>query len=451
MMFVSTILSLPHMLFARSGRYGEEAWATKNDMNYQLFKHSAGHHAYVDPKSTQMVYCGTEADGYKVDTIFEQGVDCSTEWLYKVPLLTTIGMSSDLIRARHASVIIVVCDIVNTILMVLFLYFTKIRVKWMLSKHNGTACDVSSFAVYVKGLPKDATTEEIVDHFSNIYQLDKPDWDHKGACCGCIGFKKSRRPEDILFPSGKKGEKKLKPVQPGKALNSEVPKLYDGKWAAEVVVVHPMDSFLRVMSKNASKSRHLLLDRARVKKCKRFEDDFGGTSRLAQAEKRLQKTEKSIEKTKKRLQGMKRMLNNMENVCVGAFVVFNHEESLKRCLEDYSRKPFFHRQCFGQHKQLRFRGTHTLKVHLADKPGNILWENVNISRCESRLRRYLGSCAAFVCLVISFVLIFTATSEQRGLYVFHFSCSLPSMLNCRTTSAANLVVVVVVFIINIRF
>ena len=419
MMFVSSILSLPHLVFAHYGNYGEEAFATKDNSDYIFFQHSAGHHAYVDPQKFQKEYCGSDEYGYNVDTLFEADVDCSTEWLYRIPLLNTIGMSTDLIRARHASMIIVVCDVVNSVCIVIFIFIMKLKLGWMVSKHNATACDVSSYAVFVKGLPNDATQEQIIDHFSTLYTLDGTvrDWEHPGTCCGCIGRKSSRHPGQILFPSGERGMKPLKPVQPGAALNAEKPMLYDGKWVAEVEVVHPMDTFLRTMQRNAVKSRKLLVDRARVKKCKMFQNSFGGQKLLQVAEERLAKTEKSIEKTKQKLHGMKKMMNNMENVCVGAFVVFNHEESFKRCLKDYSRKSFLHRQCFGQHKPLRFRGESTLHVTAADKPGNILWENINIQPCEARLRRLFGTFIAFVCLVISFLLIFYASMTEQSMYV----------------------------------
>lgn len=413
MMLISCVLVLPHIIVARHGRYGEDAFATSNSLGYQIFLHSAGHHAYVDPKVNQMEYCGSTEPGFQVDTAFEANIDCSTEWLYKIPLLKNMGFSTDLILARHASMIITLCDFFNCIILVIFVFAMKRKVKAMISKYNATACDVSSYSIFVRGLPKDATVDEILNHFSNLYKLDEPDWAHNGMCCGCIGRKKSRRPEDILFASGKRGEKQLYPVKPGAAMNALEPYRYDHKWVAEVEVIHPMDEFLRTMRRNSKKSKQLLVDRARWKKCKRFEHKWGGQMRLSAAEKRVLKTEKKIKRLKDKLKGMKRMMRNINDVCVGAFVVFNHEESVKRCLQDYSRKSFWHRLCYGQHNELRFRGTHKLKVVPADKPGNILWENINIGRYEARLRKMLSFVLTFLCMLISFFAIFFATMEQK--------------------------------------
>eukprot|EP00953_Heterococcus_sp_UTEX-ZZ885_P013601 7769-Heterococcus_DN1.PRE.5 len=60
--------------------------------------------------------------------------------------------------------------------------------------------------------------------------------------------------------------------------------------------------------------------------------------------------------------------------CHGAFIIFNHEESYRRCLNDYSTF-----KGLVQPAALRFKGTHILDVRYAQEPGNILWENLEIS------------------------------------------------------------------------
>jgi len=58
-----------------------------------------------------------------------------------------------------------------------------------------TAAD---YSVRVSGLPRDATKEEILEHFNNLYDLSKYDWHQKGYCCGCCFRKKSRRPPALV-------------------------------------------------------------------------------------------------------------------------------------------------------------------------------------------------------------------------------------------------------------
>lgn len=61
--------------------------------------------------------------------------------------------------------------------------------------------------------------------------------------------------------------------------------------------------------------------------------------------------------------------------CVGAFVVFRHRESLRRCLADYApSERWYRRLC--QPLPLRFRRKHRLQVEKAAEPSNVLWENL---------------------------------------------------------------------------
>jgi hypothetical protein len=413
MLLISSILAIPHLLVAHYGEYNTEE--ESKTLQSRLFAHSSGHHSYVDPSSLQRKYCGTSEI---VDTVFMDSIDCRREWLYKIPPLKLI-FSVDLIRAKDASAIVAAVDILNSIIIIIYILWMRRRLNKILAKHSREGVDVSSFSVLVRGLPEDATRTEILEHFSNLYKLDEADWAHAGACCGMIGRKDPRLPEDIIFPSGIVGERALFPVAKGAALNAAAPELYDGKWVAEVCVVRPLGNFIRTLRSKSKLSRRLLEDRARIKKFSSDSEEasswfFSRQYLLQSAEKRYAATSAKIEKVKKALKHHHKVLDNAEHVCKGAFVVFNHEESLKRCLGDYSKKPFWHRMCFGQHKALRFRGTYKLRVTPADKPGNILWENINIGKFELWVRRVIALFITFSCLAISFaVILYASMSSQK--------------------------------------
>ena len=112
---------------------------------------------------------------------------------------------------------------------------------------------------------------------------------------------------------------------------------------------------------------------------------------------------------------------------MGAFVVFNHEESVKRCLADYSKKNFLTRCCFGQHKALRFRGKHTLRVTPADKPGNIIWENINIGKGELRIRKFVALAVTLRVLLWPVGLLLKNTILRSG---YLLACTQSSMGVC---------------------
>jgi hypothetical protein len=46
----------------------------------------------------------------------------------------------------------------------------------------GSVITASDYAVFVQGLPRDATEEEILEHFNQLYDLRKPDWVFPSSC-----------------------------------------------------------------------------------------------------------------------------------------------------------------------------------------------------------------------------------------------------------------------------
>jgi RNA recognition motif-containing protein len=106
----------------------------------------------------------------------------------------------------------------------------------------------SDYTIYVRGLPSDATKQEIVAHFSNLYALDRSDWNFKGYCC-CLGIygKKSRLPDDItdrgsiMYDVDGNQVMVVQTIKHGTTLNVDNTRddLYIGTWIAECTVIHP--------------------------------------------------------------------------------------------------------------------------------------------------------------------------------------------------------------------
>jgi hypothetical protein len=90
----------------------------------------------------------------------------------------------------------------------------------------------------------------------------------------------------------------------------------------------------------------------------------------------------------------------------GAFVVFNHEESYRRCVSDYGvYRPWYMR--WMQPPMLRMR-EHSLLVEPAMEPSTILWENLDthvVTRLFLRTLTFL--CTIFI-LAVSFIFLFYA-------------------------------------------
>lgn len=106
------------------------------------------------------------------------------------------------------------------------------------------------------------------------------------------------------------------------------------------------------------------------------------------------------------------------NDVIGAFVIFNHEESYLRCVEDYAlqRNQRFCSCCTRCHidlPQLRFRDKFNLKVRTAAEPGDIQYEFLSFAGKNGK-RRCVGRAAIFVILFISFFGIWIVHSVKRA-------------------------------------
>ena len=63
-------------------------------------------------------------------------------------------------------------------------------------------------------------------------------------------------------------------------------------------------------------------------------------------------------------------MQKVEDVCIGAFVTFNHEESFLRCAQEYHGSKSLLRRLF-QKRHLRFRGKNRLRVDPAPNPSDV--------------------------------------------------------------------------------
>jgi hypothetical protein len=117
--------------------------------------------------------------------------------------------------ARDISAIIMVCDFAIVWLYLLFLLFLSGRIKSVTAEVDANVITASDYAVYVQGLPKDATEEEvriscslliryqssrlqfimqIRDHFNKLYNLREPDWTYPSSWTRCfLGRKMNQR------------------------------------------------------------------------------------------------------------------------------------------------------------------------------------------------------------------------------------------------------------------
>ncbi len=193
---LASVLHLPHLIIAWSGGMLEAYQVS--DRTAGAFMAAAHMVAYPGTQMDAMLWC----DQKSVDTLFAARVPCTE------PVIRLFGRRSQLyIKAEHASYLITACDAL-TCLAFLCTWWLLARKHRALSRSTPMTSVVGTkdYAVAVRGLPEDATEEEVVQHFNRLYAVNggDEDWTYPGSCCGLVGAKDYRRgPESILDLTGK--------------------------------------------------------------------------------------------------------------------------------------------------------------------------------------------------------------------------------------------------------
>lgn len=119
-------------------------------------------------------------------------VNMSLTW----PVRSVAQLAFGTLKPKEISMMVSCLDAVQILVLLGFIVWYRALIS-RTEKYHKTTVEVSDYAVFVRGLPKDATEEEIKEHFNMLYALDRSDWEYPGHCGGCWGKKVSRHPEDI--------------------------------------------------------------------------------------------------------------------------------------------------------------------------------------------------------------------------------------------------------------
>ncbi|EEY67171.1 uncharacterized protein PITG_04112 [Phytophthora infestans T30-4] len=366
--------------------------------------------------------------------------------------------------------------IYSFVFLIVYLLFRR-HARRAIDAHQNEHLTPAKYAVFVRGLPPDATAREVLEHFNSRYdptqeEIYYPLW--LGCCWG-------RRPRRTKHSLSKEAvncnvvnnlEHLWRPDDLGQARPHH---MYLGTWIAEVSIAHPTGGLLRtflameVLTRKISEAQALvsiltqekeqaelalqnwapppgkknpkkpkstfkkadeLLLQATTKKLERLQAAMTKkTSKLKalkQANKQLQEQQKQEAEAAAAdntcTPGQAKTVKKKKapdakpfdlNACECAFVVFNNLESRRRCLQDYRRSDQWLPRKF-QPKTLRFRdGNFPLTVVAAPEPSNILWENLEVTAQSRRLRRSFTNAVTFLLLLLSGVIISAAQSAQQ--------------------------------------
>ncbi|CAM9907116.1 unnamed protein product, partial [Ectocarpus sp. 13 AM-2016] len=232
-------------------------------------------------------------------------------------------------------------------------------------------------------------------------------------------------------------------------------KSFVGGWVADVVLGNPVGDVLMGFMDQEEALAEISKARTVVRQMK----TLGKDKKLAKAEAKLAKL-KAKEAPQEALMAATRKKRDpaaLESISV-AFVTFEHEESKRRCLEDYrySRRGFCRRfqpvklqfsrkpadeeeqQQDGQTPPAR-RGKKKkprpqrwrLKVFQAPEPSDVKWENLDVTPTSRKMRRAVTSLVCVVLLILSFAIIYLAQTEQAKLQE-----QIPALDTCEETIPA---------------
>ena len=222
--------------------------------------------------------------------------------------------------AALATYVFVALDLLHTFIVSIFLV---VFLRWLWNSEFASLesdINASSFAVVVKHLPPDATSEELRDHFSKLYPLSSEDWSFPGWC-RCLCRHPSRLPPAFanVFQLASQAQvdadgftiydDRPKPVRNADLTGDPA---YVGTWVAEATVSKNYGSIIRLYLKLRKLATKVEIARAMLEKAKSEPGSF--LPRKCCGRKRLSAVDKALKRFAKATIQMRRMLKKYNSL-----------------------------------------------------------------------------------------------------------------------------------------
>ncbi|OQS03938.1 histidyl-tRNA synthetase, partial [Thraustotheca clavata] len=300
---------------------------------------------------------------------------------------------------KIASYIICGCDCGYSFVFWVFIGAFAYKCRRVIQNDSLEKSTPAKYAVRVQGLPRDATEKEILTHFNDLYDLTRPEHCFP-LYFGCFGRQRPpRRPKKIAGS--------ISPVTD--VDHADGNKMYLDTWIAQVSIATPTGGFLRLFLGMESLMQQIAQQTDIVAAYRNYPAKYG--KKLALAEAKLQQLEATMTKKTSKMKALKKDGAKRLAECECAYVVFEHVESKRRCLNDYRTSTTSWKRRW-QPKALRFRQKYPLIVVSAPEPSNIIWENIETTSTSRFLRRSTTNISTFVLLLLSCGIISLANSSQ---------------------------------------
>lgn len=345
---------------------------------------------------------------------------------------TEISVAGTTIYLKTATALESDLDLLSCIVYTAFCWWFRLHIKKVARQTDRDQVTPADFSVRVKGLPKAATEQQIAEHFSQLYDLSKPGWRFRGHCGTSIGAVAPRKRPKVRLPGEVSEDNEMlqqldnsvyldHEPQPVEDFSNTRNSMYVGKWVAEVAVIRPISHVYKYADRLRAKLEEFAIVKAKLERLTVPADGEGGTEEeIAAAAALVEKAERSLAALRLSvMRATKHAAEQSDKVCLGAYVVFNEEESYLRCLEDYHSST----NCCGrmwQPSPLKFRigslesgfKSYPLNVSQAPEPANLAWENLDFSDNARAARRCASACVVFLLLAVSFAIVFVAGTQK---------------------------------------
>ncbi|RHY92098.1 hypothetical protein DYB37_003768 [Aphanomyces astaci] len=258
--------------------------------------------------------------------------NCTLQHPYTSP--TFPGLHFDVLHSLQSCLVFArayvatICDCAYSLVFVVFIVAFSYRCHAIVTAHTRDNITPAKYAVYVRGFPRDATEQEIMTHFSALYDLSQPA--HRFPMwLGCFGRRRQVKQQLRVARSGsttncspghdENGAKLPQPVENVSHVDGN--ELYVGSWVAQVSIARPIGRFLRLFLALETLTQRIAMLEATMVEYRKQERRF--RKRLRRAETEFATLETQLEAKTNKMTALRTQGNQRREYCLSAQQAFN--------------------------------------------------------------------------------------------------------------------------------
>ena len=412
-LFVMSILSLPALVFIYNGTGIKQ----EDQDAFGLYKYTLGN---------------IGAQDYSLS-----GSRCTTgSYAYNE---TCIKYGDSEISITDASIVMTAMEWVQIFVFfagIIYLQRKSFSATGRVSKSQTSICD---YAVEVKNIPADTKDWQLLQHFSELYALDKVDWKGRPAVEGAFPVADITNSNNIMHMNTWIAEctlhKGIGPfISSFKDKQHLMERLYRCRAQMKMYAEnspheggHKLNHYLAAERKMLHTG--MLIDKLTentIKK-KKFKILINTDEEQGKAGASSKTTASSLQRTNtdNQISNPSSIYRNIDAPAVSCYITFQYSESKVRCLEDYERYNSLPYSLFYP-QPLMFRGN-KLRVVPAPEPDHIVWENLELSGASKFYKRARTALITIALVILCFIVIL-----QASIYKNLFSQNIPDDYVCGT-------------------